>query len=315
MAKPARRGAEIENRVITHINENTGIGAKIVSYLKQLTGRDLTSCRAQKTGKSERKADIKVKCNNATLYISVKSYEPKADYNHVERGYVDDYRYKWNLPESVYKALKLFVGEVDEKGNPLPRKQFVNKAKEISSNVNLIINELNERARQGLIDENEKRELMKEIEKKGVTPGLIGKMRRLTFNQINHIDEQLVRDVLNFFKQNKKFVVKNILVGDLNEDCLFFLVVKIERNMCCYYIARASRVIEIYSQGEVTISKEGNLLIGKVELQRKGGNRWTKERKWWDEAANQIQFKISPSEITRDFNTVMIDCEMCYEHE
>jgi len=46
-------------------------------------------------------------------------------------------------------------------------------------------------------------------------------------------------------------------------------------------------VINFYGQGEVLITKKGNLKIGKVVIQRKGGDSGK-------ETANMLQFKFDP---------------------
>jgi hypothetical protein len=46
-------------------------------------------------------------------------------------------------------------------------------------------------------------------------------------------------------------------------------------------------VINFYGQGEVMLTKKGNLKIGKVVIQRKGGDAGK-------DTANMLQFKFDP---------------------
>jgi hypothetical protein len=53
-----------------------------------------------------------------------------------------------------------------------------------------------------------------------------------------------------------------------------------------------NEVLNIFNQGNVEITKQGSLNIGKVKLQRKGGDGGR-------DSASQMQFKIDPMEITK----------------
>ena len=68
----------------------------------------------------------------------------------------------------------------------------------------------------------------------------------------------------------------------------------------------------MYSQGDVVVTRNGNLMLGKIELQRKGGDGWRRRggaRVWWDRAANQLQFKIAPSEVIESSRGTLLGCE------
>ncbi|MBQ6443240.1 MAG: hypothetical protein IJJ11_01005 [Methanosphaera sp.] len=51
-----------------------------------------------------------------------------------------------------------------------------------------------------------------------------------------------------------------------------------------------NKVINYYSKGEVFITPKGNLKIGKISMQRKGGDNGKK-------SANMLQFKINPAKL------------------
>ncbi len=57
-----------------------------------------------------------------------------------------------------------------------------------------------------------------------------------------------------------------------------------------YIIVNIDKALLHYSQGDVSISKRGSLHIGKVTMQRKGGDNGRK-------SANMIQFKLNPAEL------------------
>lgn len=51
-----------------------------------------------------------------------------------------------------------------------------------------------------------------------------------------------------------------------------------------------NHVINHYSEGDITISPRGSLMIGRITMQRKGGDSGRP-------SANMLQFKINPAEL------------------
>lgn len=258
-SKAARWGIKIEQRLIDAINNRNrdALGQRIIESIESSLGLKFESCLAQKAS-SRLKADIIIMCDNRRLLISVKEFDVKADYNHVERDYVDSYAKRWDMPTDVYVALKMFVGEVDKQKKP-------------SSIDNLI----------------------KEAKSLNMTPGELTKTRRIYLDQM---DPQARNTLINFFKTNKERILKEIFTG--SENINFFVIVKRENDMVSYYLLTTEDMLNIYGEGDVALS-DGNLRIGKVILQRKGGNHRTKSG-WTDKAASQLQFKIRPSECIKN---------------
>jgi len=52
-------------------------------------------------------------------------------------------------------------------------------------------------------------------------------------------------------------------------------------------------VLNFFGNGEITITKQGNLKIGKITMQRKGGDGGR-------ETAKMLQFKINPIELFKN---------------
>ncbi|MBT0822206.1 MULTISPECIES: type II restriction endonuclease [Campylobacter] len=96
--------------------------------------------------------------------------------------------------------------------------------------------------------------------------------------------------VVNFFSQNQPLIVNDILKGRGQFSSEWFLVILQcdEKNMQ-WRLKPINEVINFYS-GEVRITKQGSLKIGKITMQRKGGDGGR-------ETANMLQFKINPCEI------------------
>lgn len=111
--------------------------------------------------------------------------------------------------------------------------------------------------------------------------------RRMFLTEFSEM-EQL--KVVNFFSQNQPLIVNDILKGRGQFSSEWFLVILQcdEKNMQ-WRLKPINEVINFYS-GEVRITKQGSLKIGKITMQRKGGDGGR-------ETANMLQFKINPCEI------------------
>jgi hypothetical protein len=263
-SEAARRGLKAQNRLIDAINTKDELGKKLIKAIEDLSGLRFISCSARECP-PRAKADVAIACNGRCILISVKEFDLDIgfDYNHVERKYLDFYAQKWSIPKDVYIALKKFVGEVDAQGNAISIE-----------------------------------ELKREAELLRTSPGKLSKIRRTLLNRMDH---QTIENVKKFFMMNKMKILKDVFIGD--ETIKFFIFVKRQGGLAYYYIVRTEDVINVYSRGDVRITPRGSLLIGRVELQRKGGDHWTKSG-WVDASASQLQFKIKPSECTKDRSPV-----------
>jgi hypothetical protein len=233
-SKAARRGLRAEDRIIDAINDMDELGKKLIENIEGLTGFKCLSWSAQK-GPTRAKADVIVTCNGKRILISIKEFDVKADYNHVERNYVDFYAGKWSMSQDVYTALKRFVGEVDGKGNPISIET-----------------------------------LEREAELLNTSPGKLSKKRRTLLNQLSPQTREIIKD---FFRSNKTRILKEIFIDDENVE--FFVIVKRQGNVAYYYLVPTKDVLDIYSSGDVVITPRGSLQIGNVVLQRKSGNHRT----------------------------------------
>jgi hypothetical protein len=255
-SKAAKRGLKTEDIIINAINSKSGIGREIIKAIEKLYGYSLISYSAFKCSPTA-KADIAIKHNGKQILISVKEFDAdiKFDYNHVERNYVDFYAQKWSMPREVYVALKRFVGEVDVQGNPISIE-----------------------------------DLQKEAQLLGTSPGKLSKERKIPLSQM---DDKTIESIKRFFSENKMKILKDVFINDENIE--IFIIVKRQKGMIYYYVLPTKDVLNIYSEGDVKVTSKGNLLIGRVTLQRKGGDHHTASG-WVDTSASQLQFKIKPSE-------------------
>lgn len=104
------------------------------------------------------------------------------------------------------------------------------------------------------------------------------------------IDEMPINtqnDIIKFFTNNKIAVVSDILKGRGALTADWFLVTKQDRCSLSWVLKEIDYVLNHYGQGEVVVSPKGNLYIGRITMQRKGGTPDPKS----------LQFKISPNSL------------------
>ncbi|MBU3897001.1 MAG: type II restriction endonuclease [Nanoarchaeota archaeon] len=111
--------------------------------------------------------------------------------------------------------------------------------------------------------------------------------RRMYFNEMTMADQN---KIIIFFKKNKILIISDIIMGrgDLPAD--WMLVVSKQDKDVKWILKSINETMNIFGNGDVYINENGNLYIGKVKMQRKGGDGGRK-------TANMLQFKINPLEL------------------
>jgi hypothetical protein len=96
---------------------------------------------------------------------------------------------------------------------------------------------------------------------------------------------------LKFFDSNLKLIIKDLLAGRGNTSANWLLVVKHkDQKFIDSKIISMDTAIVHYSKGGVSLSKKGVIKLGKITLQRKGGDGGRK-------TAQMLQFKFSPKDV------------------
>lgn len=90
-----------------------------------------------------------------------------------------------------------------------------------------------------------------------------------------------------FIMQNKILILNDILKGRGQFASEWFLVILKLENKIEWVLKPINEVINFYG-GEIMFSLQGSLKIGKVTMQRKGGDGGR-------ESAKMLQFKIDPT--------------------
>lgn len=106
---------------------------------------------------------------------------------------------------------------------------------------------------------------------------------------LNEFSTKQQKDILNFFNDNKIGIICDLLRGRGPYSTEWILVVQKTDNIR-WILQPINKVINYYSKGEVFITPKGNLKIGKISMQRKGGDKGKK-------SANMLQFKINPAKL------------------
>ena len=108
--------------------------------------------------------------------------------------------------------------------------------------------------------------------------------RKVFFSEMNEGDKN---KVLDFFKNNKILIVSDLLKGRGEFSADWFLVILKSATKSKWVLKSINEAMNVFGSGDVKITKKGNLVIGKISMQRKGGDSGR-------ETAKMLQFKIKP---------------------
>lgn len=105
------------------------------------------------------------------------------------------------------------------------------------------------------------------------------------------IPEKELKNIIQFFQNNKTLIISDILRGRGGLSAEWFLVTRNNNDDSVDWILKdINSVCNFYSQGDVKISPRGSLKIGRVTMQRKGGTP----------DPTSLQFKINPLDLFED---------------
>ncbi|MFH1611906.1 MAG: type II restriction endonuclease [bacterium] len=111
--------------------------------------------------------------------------------------------------------------------------------------------------------------------------------RRMNLTEFKEEDQQKVVD---FFKNNKILIISDLLKGrgELSADWVL-VILKVNRESR-WVLKSINEAMNVFGGGDVRITDKGSLRIGKITMQRKGGDAGR-------ETAKMLQFKINPVEL------------------
>ncbi|MDD3436630.1 MAG: hypothetical protein PHC64_05715 [Candidatus Gastranaerophilales bacterium] len=110
--------------------------------------------------------------------------------------------------------------------------------------------------------------------------------RRMFANEFFQNEQELLK---NFLTTNKTMIISDILKGRGRFSAEWMLVIRKLKENTDWVLKPMNFVLNYYT-GDVEITKQGNFKIGKITMQRKGGDNGR-------ETAKMLQFKINPAEL------------------
>lgn len=102
------------------------------------------------------------------------------------------------------------------------------------------------------------------------------------------IEEQNL--LLEWFQDNKMLVISDIIKGRGQFCAEWVLVAQKLQNNARWILVNINEALQHYSEGEVKVSPRGSIYIGRITVQRKGGDNGR-------DTANMLQFKLDPTQL------------------
>jgi hypothetical protein len=110
---------------------------------------------------------------------------------------------------------------------------------------------------------------------------------------LNEIDADSQKAITAFFTEHKADIVKDLFQGEGAHAAGWVMVANKATANTHWTLKPMDDVIKFYSDGPVAITSGGNLKIGRITVQRKGGDGGR-------ETARMLQFKINPTLLISD---------------
>lgn len=116
----------------------------------------------------------------------------------------------------------------------------------------------------------------------------VGKTRRPERMFLTEMSKEVQAAVVGFFSANKDRIVADLLRGEGTGRADLFMVAWKPGRETRWKIVTTNEAIRFFGEGPVEITRGGNLKIGRITMQRKGGDGGR-------ETAKMLQFKMNPS--------------------
>jgi hypothetical protein len=131
----------------------------------------------------------------------------------------------------------------------------------------------------------------------GQISGHDAKRRRRYLNLIPHSME-----LAAFFRENRQRMIETLLLGkgEYKADYLLAVLEDEEKSERLYVLVTDRQAIDFFGQGDARITGRGNLSMGRITLQRKGGDAGLP-------SANMLQFKISPASLLKEYRPIYVE--------
>ena len=114
--------------------------------------------------------------------------------------------------------------------------------------------------------------------------------RRMFFDEM---EQESQKNVVSFFENNRIKVVTDILMGRGQFAARWMLVALVLEDKSKWVLRSINEAMNIFGNGEVLITPRGSLKIGRITVQRKGGDAGRP-------TANMLQFKVNPCDLFKN---------------
>ena len=105
---------------------------------------------------------------------------------------------------------------------------------------------------------------------------------------LNELDAEAQRAVIDFFEVNKDEIVSDLFEGDGTHAAGWMMVALRSSDKPRWALRPSADAVKFFSEGPVVLTRGGSLKIGRITMQRKGGDGGR-------DTAKMLQFKINPA--------------------
>jgi len=207
-----------------------------------------------------KKADVEVRVRTGSGErvegISIKLVSSPNGFNQIDKRWLATYAKMWKMPMVVVDALKLFVGETPPVGTQAASLRVGTSGRSNKDGRNT----------------------------------QAGSLRSDSRMYLNELDAASQKAVVDFFTANKEEIVSDLFAGD-GIHAAGWVMVALKATANTRWVIRSSAdTIRFFGEGKIEITRAGNLKIGRITMQRKGGDGGR-------ETAKMLQFKINPVQL------------------
>jgi hypothetical protein len=114
--------------------------------------------------------------------------------------------------------------------------------------------------------------------------------RRMLLPEMNKSDQG---KIIKFFEDNRILIVSDLLKGRGEFSADWVLVIVKINDEIKWTLKSINEAMNVFGSGDIKITPRGSLKIGKIGMQRKGGDAGRN-------TSNMLQFKINPVELFKD---------------
>ena len=105
---------------------------------------------------------------------------------------------------------------------------------------------------------------------------------------LDELDPVAEKRVIEFFTANKEMILSDLFSGDGAHAAGWIMVALKATDTPHWVLRKDTDAIKFFSEGDVEVTHNGNLKIGRITMQRKGGDAGR-------ETAKMLQFKVNPA--------------------